>query len=114
YKPELPQGINGPLNILRRSILRFNPPSQCGKCTYLLIGETCLCIATGQLNLLRPTTSTSPNGKELLPQMSPGDLTGGGMHLEVIGIDRAGDDRLTKAGTGIDHCLPTTPGQWVS
>src|SRR5438552_16324412 len=36
------------------------------------------------------------------------------IHNEVIRIDRAGDDSLTKAGTGINHCLPAPPGQWVS
>ncbi len=48
----------------------------------------------GQLDPLRAATRVGPNGHPLVPQAALDDLAGGGVDDEVVGVDRAGDDRL--------------------
>src|SRR6266705_437695 len=78
-EPERSRGINGPLGILRRSIVCCDGRTQPGQGTDLLISQACFLAAIMQLAALRATVSRSADNNSLIAQVVLEGLTCSGV-----------------------------------
>src|SRR5581483_8846383 len=99
-----------PLNILGRSIMRLNLRSEFRKLPYPVIGETTGFSCLAPLNNFRTASSYCPDNNLFAPQAAFDNLAGRGIHHKMVGVGRAGDDRFTQSGIGIDHGLASLAG----
>src|SRR6266516_722764 len=112
-EPELPGGINGPLNVLRRRIMRLDARSQCHQGADLVIGETGCIAPVEAFSPHRAAARASLNDHTLIAETTFNDLEGLGRYDEVIGIGRTGDNRLAQSWIGIDDGLMTPAGERI-
>src|SRR5437588_10350675 len=85
-EPEQAFGINGPLGILRRSIVCFDVRTQLSQGADLVIGETGFFAAIAGFATQCATASSSADNNSLIAQPALDDLACSGVDDKMIGI----------------------------
>src|SRR2546426_8478905 len=93
--------------------MAFYPRSQFCQGTYLFVREASFIITICQFNPPRTTTRFRLDHQSFVPQMALDDLSCGRMNNEVVRVNRARDNCLTKARAGINHGLAAMSSKWI-
>ena len=109
----LPVTVERPLGVLRCAVVVLDRAAEPGERRRLVVGEARSVLRSAQLHRLGPATGQRSDGHPLVAESTLEDRAGGGVDHEVVGVDRAGHDRLAQPRARIDHGLAAGAGDRV-